>query len=250
LVLAVLGVLLLVCSASCASPPGRAATVWSDDFSDGDYAGWTVEAGTYTAVNYRLENMGNIINVIHHASTVAMGTWSFDLDIISPITGNDAEVSFLAIDLNPTTHYAQNGYAVEFSMAKVWLIKYVDGSPTTLASYYIGPNEGTVLRALEHVDVTRNTAGEMHVWVNGTHRLFYQDTTFSSSTYLVHDSSSSVAHYLDNVMVSDTIDLQPPTTTTNTTTTTTPIPGFAVPAITLGLVVALATAIVYRRRRP
>jgi len=240
-VLAVLGVLLLVCSTSYALPPGRAATVWSDDFNDGDYAGWTVDHGTYTAVSYRLENTADILNTIYHASTVTTGTWSFDLDIVSPSVPNPTWVLFMSDDVI-------NGYGVTFGLTKVMLQKTVNGVFTALASYLIGPNEGTVLRALEHVDVTRNAAGEMHVWVNGTHRLFYQDTTFTTSTYFVHGSETDAAHYLDNVVVSNTVDIEPPTT--NTTTTTTAIPGFAVPAIALGLVIALATAIVYRRRRP
>jgi len=238
------GFLILTCTLVKVSP-GRAATVWSDDFSDGDYAGWTVEAGTFTAVNYRLENAGDILNSVFHASTVATGTWRFDLDVICPITfyTHHGGVDFMTIDIDPLTHYPANGYEVAFNFAEVWLNKIVDGEYTNLAKYHIGANTEGALRALEHVDVTRNTAGDLHVWVNGTHRIYCQDTTFSSSTYFVLASDTSVAHWLDNVVVSDTVDIEPPTTTT-------PIPGFAAPAIILGLVVALATAVVYRRRRP
>lgn len=239
-VLAVFGVLLLVCSASYTLPPGRAATVWSDDFNDGNYTGWTVDEGTYSAVNYRLENTGEPLNTIRHASTVTTGTWSFDLDIVSPSTPHPTWVLIMSDD-------GINGYGVTFGRTRLMLQKTVNGGFWALATYYVGPNTGTVLRALEHVDVTRTTAGELNVWLNGTHRLYCQDITFSSSTYFVHGSEGDAAQYLDNVVVSDTIDLQPPT---NTTTTTAPIPGFAVPAIALGLVVALATAIVYRRRKP
>ena len=73
------------------TPTSTAAVVWSDDFSDGNYDGWTVEEGAFTAVGNSLNTTGTSPdNSITHNSTAAFGFWSFDIFV------NESEGSLVA----------------------------------------------------------------------------------------------------------------------------------------------------------
>ena len=56
-----------------------AAVVWSDNFDDGNYDGWTVEDGDYSVTDgaLRSEATGDLNNIIWYPSTTAVGTWNF-----------------------------------------------------------------------------------------------------------------------------------------------------------------------------
>jgi hypothetical protein len=65
----------------------NAEIVWSDDFDDGTYDGWTVGEGSFSASEYMLEATGEFPNNIYHESSVITGTWSFDVLIETPPSG-------------------------------------------------------------------------------------------------------------------------------------------------------------------
>ncbi|MFX1560045.1 MAG: hypothetical protein ACFFBL_05620, partial [Promethearchaeota archaeon] len=56
-----------------------AAVEWSDDFEDLGISDWTIEQGDFSVDDGTLRPNGTGWNRISHPSTVAFGTWSFDL---------------------------------------------------------------------------------------------------------------------------------------------------------------------------
>ncbi|MHA2047577.1 MAG: hypothetical protein ACW99G_22580, partial [Candidatus Thorarchaeota archaeon] len=74
------------------------ATVWSDDFNDEIFDGWTVTKGIFATGNLvghvSASLLGNhpSYSVIHHDSDIAVGTWSFDLYYIA---GRTTEIYFM-----------------------------------------------------------------------------------------------------------------------------------------------------------
>ncbi len=60
--------------------PCKAEVVWSDNFDDGNYGGWYVANGTFSAVDHTLKPvLGDNYYEIGHTSTINNGTWSFDV---------------------------------------------------------------------------------------------------------------------------------------------------------------------------
>jgi len=58
--------------------------VWSDDFEDGDYDGWTVQSGGFEVSGGVLRanldpHVTEDFNLITHPSAVGNGTWTFDV---------------------------------------------------------------------------------------------------------------------------------------------------------------------------
>lgn len=213
-----------------------ATMVWSDNFDDGNYDGWTVTGINMTAVppvlvdgNYSAEDgllratgegEGWIWNLASHPSTVATGTWSFDID--SPPT-EAGLTHFYVFFMSDDTNFEDgipDGYAFKVEMVLYQgfrgfeLEKYVDGDNTQIAQYQTGQD---VLGGY-HIDITRDSTGLFNVWVNGTHRMSAQDDTHSTSDYFRFSTPAGPA--LDNIEVFDSIEFDPPTTDTTTTTET------------------------------
>jgi hypothetical protein len=55
-----------------------ATTVWSDNFDDGNYDGWTVQDGNFSVAGQTLR-AGKYHARINCSSEVAYGTWSFEV---------------------------------------------------------------------------------------------------------------------------------------------------------------------------
>ena len=70
----------------------QAEVVWSDDFNDGDYDGWGIQRGNWSADNnyLRISNEGDI----YHPSAVSKGTWSFDV-YVTPTPVIDHSIHFM-----------------------------------------------------------------------------------------------------------------------------------------------------------
>ena len=60
----------------------QAEVVWSDDFDDGDYDGWEVKRGNWSADNGFLRVLKD--GDIYRPSTTSVGTWSFDV-YVTPV---------------------------------------------------------------------------------------------------------------------------------------------------------------------
>jgi hypothetical protein len=72
--------MVLLCFSLFMAFPSKADVVWSDNFDDGNYDGWYIWNGTFSAMDHTLEPVpGDNMYFISHFSTVSNGTWSFDV---------------------------------------------------------------------------------------------------------------------------------------------------------------------------
>ncbi|MHA2273887.1 MAG: hypothetical protein ACXACI_18710, partial [Candidatus Hodarchaeales archaeon] len=72
-----LGFLALLFICLCSNVNVGHEVVWSDDFNDGDYDGWTPAWGDWSTETNTLGVIGSYDGMIFRNSTVSTGTWSF-----------------------------------------------------------------------------------------------------------------------------------------------------------------------------
>jgi hypothetical protein len=189
----------------------RAAVVWSDNFDDGNMDGWYTHEVSGQPPNFTIvdgvvfsEHGEDLLNVAIHESSVAYGTWSFDI-YINRITG---------VEIIETaefgTNYTQDGYEVIFATeprggvgsASIQLHELYATSDTTWGynrlDYHLMNPVGW-----HHVDVTRDNTGYFCVYLNGTPMLEAIDNTVTTS----NGFAFAFAGAFDNVVVSDSVDL-------------------------------------------
>ncbi|UCE09164.1 MAG: hypothetical protein JSW61_09290 [Candidatus Thorarchaeota archaeon] len=243
-----------------------ATMVWSDDFSDGNYVGWTINGINMTAVpavlvdgNYSAddgllratgEGGGWIWNLASHPSTVATGTWSFDINSPPTEPGLTHFYVFFISDDSDIATGIPDGYALKTEMIPddhgfrgFILEKFAGNEDQQIAQYH---TEQDVLGGY-HVDITRDSTGLFNVWINGTHRMSGQDNTHSASGYFRFSTPAGPA--IDNVEVFDSIEFDPPTTDT---TPTEPGVGFPTEWLIIGVgvpVVLIVLVIIIRKTR-
>jgi hypothetical protein len=204
--LLVIGICLLL-SLVCNVPRCSAQNSWSDDFSDGNYIGWTIEEGTFDASNYILETTGDAGGLsewhsIHHSSQVAYGNWSLDMYI------NGTErigyfISFIADSLfeyGPGFLMPSNGYAIWFystGPAEVGLERWTNDDYTALGSTW-NPSS---LHGWQNITITRDNTGVFTFSVNGTSRITATDNTHTTSQ--VFGWTCDPWSAIDNVIVNE-----------------------------------------------
>ncbi len=215
-----------------------ATLIWSDDFNDGNFDGWTVTYGSYTATDNRLLAI-EASSCINHQSTVNVGTWSFDL-YISGLGSSGAHVCFSCEDF---VIYPQTGYDLKVGRNAFELMLWVQYYDWLLGSYY----PSTQIAGWQHVDITRDVNGLIRIFVNGTLQIEVEDNTAFTSNYFHFFCGPGEG--LDNVLVSDSIDIVPETNTNPGVPTTPQIPGFPLAAIAFSVTITLALGILTRRRR-
>ncbi len=91
------------------------------------------------------------------------------------------------------------------------------------------------------------------MWIDGAHVMDRQNVLYNTSTHFFYWGFGS-GEWIDNIVVSNTVDIDPPDgTPTDPTDGTTPappgLPGFPAVAIALGLVAGLTITILVRRRK-
>jgi hypothetical protein len=213
---------------------------WSDDFEDGDYNGWKITGynfepffvdmmtppipikGNYTAEGKTLQSLGprkpGLAGVASHPSTVAYGTWSFDLQITEeteehfyvyfatddwheyPLKINSYD---LAIVLQPGQAWsweleedAQSGFVLVKRNGGV-----LEGGWQGLGSHSLY-NE---LSGSYHIDITRDSKGNFKVYLDGVLIIEAQDNEYTTSTWFRFTGEPGPA--IDNIVVKDTIDV-------------------------------------------
>jgi hypothetical protein len=234
------------------SPICLAQTDWSDNFDDGDYDGWTVLNGSFSASAQSLQatDVGPTTNwnLISHDSETTRGFWSFNLYGNTSTTRSldIVEVYFLCDELTEAMHFSfyatsttvpLNGYgfyiriqAYDIRHPGIHFYKFVDGYRDTLE--YVEPlnTDGWY-----HYNITRDVNGEFNVYVNDTLRLTVTDNAFTvSNTFAIFSFDN---HRIDDIIVSGSTDPPPPQ-----------IPGFPAVVIGIGLCVGLGVGILIRRR--
>ncbi len=242
-----------------------ATMVWSDNFNDGNHDGWTVTGINMTVVpsvlvdgDYSVdddllratgEGGGWIWNLASHASTVATGTWSFDID--SPEV-EPGLTHFYVFFMSADTDFVDgipDGYAFKVEMTLYLgfrgfeLEKFTDGDSQQLAQYQTNQD---VLGGY-HIDITRDSSGQFNIWINGTHRMATQDQSITSSEYFRFSTPAGPA--IDNIEVYDSIEFDTSTTAASTTPTS-PGMDLTIPLIVVGIgvVVVVIIAVIYLKK--
>ncbi|MHA2320447.1 MAG: hypothetical protein ACXACG_02220 [Candidatus Thorarchaeota archaeon] len=240
-------------------PQSAATIVWSDNFDDGNFDGWTVTEGSCDASSEYLVGVynGELRHKIWYPSSQIVGTWSFDVypgDQRPEQGGGTIEVEFMG---NGTDRYM---LSIRPSNDYDALHVYFKNNNFPLG--YVEIEGG--LDTWTHYDVTRNSTGGLSLYVNATSTTDEPVLTAADTMYSYSDRFTVIFHYredsrIDNVVVDDEILFPYDTTTSqseNTTTTTTTNGGATFPIDTTLLIagagvagVVIIAAVVCMRRR-
>jgi hypothetical protein len=179
----------------------KAATVWSDNFDDGNYDGWVVWNGTFSAEDHTLKLLLGTPNygIISHLSKVNNGTWSFD-ELIG-------EGLLVWLTYDPETDYG------------LVISSYFETPSVHIELYSVSPDETKVvgeytfnsyqsISIWQHIDVTRNVDGRTCLYLNGTLCIDVVDHVDRKSWVFQLNQRRNSA--IDNTVVSNTVDIQPP----------------------------------------
>lgn len=199
----------------------RAATLFSDDFNDGNATGWTTSGGSWSIITdgtgaYRQSGTSSDAR-----ARTGQASWTnYTLTArVKPtaVNGTNRFAAILARAQSNTSYY----YLALRSNNTVELKKLVSGSSTTLASAPITftLNTGYTLR----LEVSGST---LRGSVNGTTPLQATDTQFTAGGIGV--ATFNAAANFDDVLV-ETTATATPTTTTTTPPPTTPPPTTTTP---------------------
>ncbi|MFX0168394.1 MAG: hypothetical protein ACFE89_03455 [Candidatus Hodarchaeota archaeon] len=229
--------ILLLLSLVLIKDSASATLVWADTFDDGNYDGWTVTYGSFSCAENNLIST-QYSSTIHRPSTVTVGTWSFDLLIINS-GSSGVHVCFFCESF---IFYPITGYDLKVSRNGFELMYWLDNYDDCIGDYF----PPFIMAGWQHVDITRDDAGLIRVYINDTLRIETVDNRIPTSLYF--HLLSGPGEGLDNITVSDSIDITP-TPGTN--------PGFPIfdlgpylPLVALGIALAcaLGVGIILRRR--
>jgi hypothetical protein len=197
----------LLCISLYTTFPCKAAPVWSDNFDDGNYDGWTVLNGTFSAGDHTLRNIGRKGGLIVHPSPVTTGTWSFDV-----LGVNDTDIGFMSTYPAPLSGMVCLDWGQYHSPKTEWELNLQSGGWTNLGTWTYGTITGW-----QHVDITRSSDGRICVYQNGTLVVDTFCTSITGSQYfwvcfslLADFKIQNVEGAIDNIVVSNTVDIQPP----------------------------------------
>ena len=202
------GVFILVFLVLYESIPSSAATVWSDDFDDGNLDDWTIIQGNFSVDNGLLHATEDW-NRIDHTSSVSYGTWSFDLYLNSGTTPEGhslCRILFISGDPDPEFNHTTNYYDLTLFRNHYSLSMYnwtLAWAPLRL-DYYYPPEDYS---GWWHIDITRGMDGQFNVFLNGSRIMEAQNDRYTISSlfcFYTHEGC-----LLDNIVVSDTIDVFP-----------------------------------------
>lgn len=206
-----------------------AVTNWSDDFSDNNYDGWTVNEGTFDASSGMLTATGyapgNAFGGIDHQSNTSMGTWSFDLHIVEETVVPPTHLWICFMRAERGTAFAGDFYALELAGVYLYLYK---GVGTEVGSYNMG-----YLLGYHSIRIERNTTDVNAFYVYHNDVLAIDDFTLVvPNDWGYFSFHSTLGSSIDNITVTEFTDggttpTDEPTTTTSepsTTPTGTPEP--------------------------
>lgn len=191
-----------------------AEAIWSDNFNDGNYDGWTVTRGALDASDGVLRGATATWNWIYRDCISNNGTWSFDV-YYAGVAGFN--VWFLCNYLELGNYYRPwDGYFIhisEYTSGTIQLRRDWDGGQVVLDSY----DPPGSLNGWWNIEVDRTTEGWITVRVNGTEQMEVYDDKWNESLYFFFESYNIQA--IDNILVDD--EIMDTTTTVTTTTTST-----------------------------
>jgi hypothetical protein len=201
------------------------AEVWSDDFDDGEISDWQVfnvnwsanpcyllpsSCDNFSLTGGELQAVGPEWNFAGHNSSIAYGTWSFDIDIQMPEEYDHFAVGFICEQFNDdwlTLGSAGDGYALSFYPSnesysgRISLIRGShDHGHIGIDQYY--PAES--LLGWKHIIITRDPSGQFYVYLDNSLILEANNQYYTTSERFYFLTRSNPR--LDNITVSDTID--------------------------------------------
>ncbi len=207
-----------------------AAIVWSDNFDDGNYDGWTVEDGAYSVTDGALtsEATTDPYDIIWYPSTTVVGTWNFSFMYDFDASQAVYLIMFMSVNQTISINY-QAGYGIEISDdvavdPSIRLIKQ-DGHWLGISTLVMPLVFEDLQDTWTDFAVSRNSTGGLNVWINGTHTWEVVDSDHDTSemfVYYTYTATTGVqGGHLDNIVVDD-VPISPyvPTTPEPTETTT------------------------------
>lgn len=248
---------------SLGHPQIAAAEVWSDDFSDGNYDGWTVANGTWSASSNALiatEGVGlHEVGNIYFPSNVNYGNFSFDFYKEPSITGyyfvivhGDSMEDTGVLNVLPF-----NNMNLRITESQIEITRGTNNVGTSLGSYLYSES----FDGWYHIDMILMSNHSIHVYLE-------KELVLNKLSVAVFDESECFMVIapenggIDNVIVTaeDGTTSTPTSTTTDTTTepttTTTPtqseaplLDGTTILIIAAGGIVIVIIAIVLLKKR-
>jgi hypothetical protein len=196
------------------------AEVWSDNFDDEDISDWQLFAINHTATPDTLMSSNQSVtggvlratglewDYAGHNSSVAYGTWTFDVDIQDPVNEYHFYVGIAMEQFNNgwfTRERAGGGYAIGFATPDdgqdyIYLVRGSNDEGVAFLDYYYADD----LVGWKNVIVTRELDGQFYVYLDGVLILDALNTYHTSSERLYFFSHGGPA--IDNITVSNTVD--------------------------------------------
>ncbi|MFX0172710.1 MAG: hypothetical protein ACFE9L_12405 [Candidatus Hodarchaeota archaeon] len=189
--------------------PCVATFVWSDNFDDGNYDGWTIQNGTFSATNNMLVITGSKLewHVAHHPSTVAYGTWAFDI-YLNETEGEYFYIHFIATDAIIHDELPSTCYSIVINFAPLGYHLWKTTHKDSHESVILGLTEYPPNPGWNHIDVTRNTDGQFYVYVNNSLIIGALDNEIQTSNQFIYGVIRG-SHPMDNIVVKDEITILP-----------------------------------------
>jgi hypothetical protein len=228
LVFIALGIAFLLSNPHVIPPPCAAIEIWADDFNDGNYDGWTIWASNTTGFNPWTNVTGGSFeiddgalrangtnvewNLADYPSSVAYGTWSFDLDIVDTWR-SEFGVQFFKYDTTPRDGPPGQCYdlviVTEFLSTGVFDVRLIHRNDQS--SFSLGRTVINGFSGWYHFDVTRDTNGQFYVYINTTYPPILDGvddafTTCNTFTFWA-PFGPDFGPAIDNIRVSNTIDV-------------------------------------------
>ncbi|MHA2247187.1 MAG: hypothetical protein ACXADY_19735 [Candidatus Hodarchaeales archaeon] len=160
-----------------------------------------------------------------HPSTVAYGTWSFDWYVSAGTSHEAYEVIFFIVnDYFPTEQSGEsttdmNGYVliltsneegVNLNAPYKRAVTLSECHSTSKIFNYLAFHQfPSALEGLYHIDITRDITGEFNIYFDKEHLFQVTDNTTTISEEFVFGSWYGDTTY-DNLTVSNTVDIDPP----------------------------------------
>ena len=185
----------------------QAEVVWSDDFDDGDYEGWPAGFGDWAVINGTLQGQepgpDTSYCLLKKPSTVAYGTWSFDVYLQH---GKSLSIAFINNNETFSTygHWYELGLLPRTGSTKFEFVK-VDGSYSDTKEYFIYHNTEEELHdAWHHIDITRELDGRFSFYLDAELLFDVIDNNIVTSEEFAITSHPEGA-FIDNILVNEIV---------------------------------------------
>ena len=258
--------LIIICSFLMSMNSAYADTVWYDTFDDKEPDGWETEIldwdlsdaftgetaefdtsdGTLKAPG---ETPGNIWYLATHNSSIDVGTWSFDVNIVN----TDWEHFYVFLMTDDWEDYPSKAYSYDI----IFVTEHGDIDPDSKGGIVLYKRPGYRIQwdtigewssteeilGWHHIDVTRDPDGVFDVYLDDELIIHVEDESPVFDMFSTFRFEASSGPEIDNVVVLDTYDIETAREWTEPEPEPEPepsdeaggIPGFPVTALLLGL---------------